>query len=78
MICLSCNKHLSECKCEDLEERLDSAVADGYFAYKYCKICKKHYERCRCKKPDWGIKGADEEKVLKKKRILKMENGSQN
>ncbi len=77
MICLSYDKHLSKCKCEDLEERLDRTVDLGYFAYKYCKICKKHYERCRCKKPDWGIKGADEG-ILKKKRILKMENGSQN
>ena len=78
MICLSCNKHLSKCECPDLEERLDSAVADGRFAYRYCKICQKHYERCRCKNPDWGIKGADEKKILKKERILKLKNGSQN
>ena len=77
MICMVCNKALHYCKCEDLEERLDSAVADGRFAYRHCKVCQKHYERCRCKKPDWGVKGADEE-ILKKKKILKMENGSQN
>jgi len=57
MVCMKCEKHLSECKCPDLEERLDAAVAGGYFVYKYCKKCNKHYERCKCKKPDWAIKG---------------------
>lgn len=57
MVCMKCQKHLSECKCPDLEERLDSAVAAGVFVYKFCKKCNKHYERCKCKKPDWGTKG---------------------
>ena len=59
MVCGKCNSDLSECKCEDLEERLDSAVALGFFAYIYCKKCNKHYERCECKDPEWGTKGYD-------------------
>ncbi|KKN67476.1 hypothetical protein LCGC14_0460730 [marine sediment metagenome] len=77
-MCLVCNKTLHFCKCEDLEKRLDPAVDAGRFAYRYCKKCKKHYERCRCAHPAWGIKGADEEKILRPKRIIKLKNGSQN
>lgn len=57
MVCMKCEKHLSECTCPDLEERLDGAVAGGHFVYKYCIICNKHYERCKCKEPDFRIKG---------------------
>lgn len=62
MWCVKCQKHLSQCTCPDLEERLNSAVKDGSFAYRYCKICDKHYERCKCKKPIWGIKNKEEKK----------------
>lgn len=65
MVCMVCQKHLSECTCPDLEERLDKAVAGGYFVYKYCKKCNKHYERCKCKKPIWGTKGGEVEEELK-------------
>jgi len=56
MWCMKCNKHLSQCTCPDLEERLDSAVSASVFAYKFCKKCGKHYERCKCKNPKWEIK----------------------
>jgi len=56
MWCIKCDKHLSQCICPDLEERLDSAVSAGVFAYKSCKKCGKHYERCKCKDPDWAVK----------------------
>jgi len=59
MWCVKCKKHISECTCEDLEERLNSAVGGGHFAYRYCKVCGKHYERCQCEKPEWGVKGKD-------------------
>lgn len=56
MWCMKCNKHLSECTCLDLEERLDRAVVAGAFVYKYCKKCGKHYARCKCEKPEWEIR----------------------
>jgi len=56
MWCMKCNKHLSECDCPDLEERLNSIASKGVFAYKCCKKCGKHYERCRCDNPEWEIK----------------------
>lgn len=59
MWCLKCNKHLSQCTCSDLEERLDKAVAAKTLIYKYCKLCGKHYERCKCEKPEYWIKGMD-------------------
>lgn len=61
MFCMKCQKDLSQCTCADLEERLNDAVAEGGFVYRYCKLCGKHYEKCKCKKPIWGIK--DKEKV---------------
>lgn len=59
MLCCICQKHLSECTCTNLEDRLDSAVAAGFFVYKYCKKCGKHYERCKCKDPEWGLKNKE-------------------
>ena len=56
MWCMKCNKHLSECTCPDLEERLNSVVSEGVFAYKSCKKCGKHNERCKCKNPEWETK----------------------
>lgn len=56
MWCMRCHKPLSECTCEDLEERLNSAVDQGAFTYRYCKKCGKHYERCKCENPEWAIK----------------------
>lgn len=56
MWCMKCNKHLSQCTCPDLEERLNKAVLGGGFVYKYCKNCGKHYERCKCEKPEWQIR----------------------
>jgi len=53
---MKCNKHLSQCICPDLEERLDGAVLGGHFVYTSCKKCGKHYERCKCEKPEWEIK----------------------
>jgi len=57
MWCAKCQRDLSKCTCEDLEERLNSAVKAGSLAYRYCKKCNKHYAKCKCKNPKWGIKG---------------------
>lgn len=51
MFCNNCENHLSNCTCEDLEKRLDEAVASGHFDYNKCVKCEKHYARCRCKEP---------------------------
>ena len=59
MWCGICQKHLSECTCEDLEERLGRAVGAGVFVYRYCKKCGKHYERCKCKNPEWAVKNKE-------------------
>lgn len=56
MFCTKCQKDLSECVCEDLEERLNRAVSGGSFAYRYCKKCGKHYARCKCEDPEWAMK----------------------
>lgn len=56
MFCCRCQKDLSECTCEDLEERLKDAVAGGQFVYKYCKKCGHHYAKCKCDDPEWSIK----------------------
>ena len=53
MWCMKCNKHLSECICGDIEERLDQVAAKGYFAYRKCSRCGKHYSRCNCENPEY-------------------------
>jgi len=51
MYCNYCEKPLKKCTCEDLEERLDTAVESGHFEYSKCRKCGKHYARCKCKIP---------------------------
>lgn len=55
MWCIRCNKHLSQCECPDINERLKGATESGHFAYKKCSICGKHYELCKCENPQWAI-----------------------
>jgi len=64
MWCTICKTPVSQCTCEDIEERLRS-VAEGpnsKFVYRYCKKCDLHYAKCQCAAPDWGIRGAPEQK----------------
>ena len=56
MWCMKCNKHLSECTCPDLEERLKNAASSGALVYKYCKKCGHHYEKCGCDEPEWALR----------------------
>ena len=53
MVCTICEKNLTDCKCDDIEDRLEDAVKSGHFDYKKCARCGKHYDRCKCKKPVW-------------------------
>lgn len=64
MWCTICQADLSQCTCDDLEERLRSATEalDGKLVYRYCKKCDKHYAKCQCEEPDWGVRGAPEQK----------------
>lgn len=53
MYCEICEKNLTGCNCDDLEDRLDDVVKSGHFDYKKCARCEKHYNRCKCEKPVW-------------------------
>ncbi len=53
MFCMICKKNLSECTCDDLEERLRNVAEGGNFVYRECTKCGKHYDRCKCKKPNF-------------------------
>ena len=52
---MRCDKHLSQCICPDINERLRGATEGGRFVYKKCAICGKHYELCNCENPQWTI-----------------------
>ena len=54
MYCIKCDKHISNCTCGDIEERLKKVVTMGNFAYRACKICGRHYDFCKCENPEWG------------------------
>lgn len=41
MFCERCKNYLKDCKCEDLENRLDDAVKSGHFDYNKCIKCGK-------------------------------------
>ena len=51
MWCEICNKHISECKCLDIGERLRGLAQRGTFVYKQCVVCGKHYALCKCDTP---------------------------
>lgn len=55
MFCMKCSNDLSQCTCDDIEERLQNAAGSGHFAYKKCATCGKHYSRCECAEPKWVI-----------------------
>jgi len=56
MYCTRCGKHISECTCPDIDERLASVAGpESNVVYKICRKCGKHYDRCRCKDPEWGL-----------------------
>ena len=60
MWCMKCNRDLSECICEDLDERLKSLSNDGTLTYRKCLKCGKHYDLCKCENPEWGMSGKNE------------------
>ena len=52
MWCAKCNNKLGDCKCPDLQERLQSL--SRVLIYRKCMKCEKHYEQCKCENPVWG------------------------
>jgi len=58
MWCGKCDRHLSECVCPDIKERLNRVAGMGSFVYRKCLKCGEHYSRCKCEQPEWKIEGA--------------------
>ena len=52
MWCVQCSKHLSQCNCPDLQDRLKSL--GEHVIYRKCLICDQHYSKCKCENPNWG------------------------
>ena len=59
MWCAKCNNHLSNCKCDDIDERLATLKDAPNFASKWCIKCSKHYSRCKCEYPRFEVTGLD-------------------
>lgn len=55
MLCMTCQKELTDCVCPDIDERLARISTSRHFVYRACLRCKKHYARCRCVEPTWGL-----------------------
>ena len=53
MNCDKCKKLIKDCKCPDIDEKLDSLRNNPHYIYKMCDICKRHHDRCKCKDPIW-------------------------
>jgi len=53
MWCSKCQKELSECICDDLEERLAKLRNSEFLVMKWCARCDKHYAVCKCEDPVW-------------------------
>lgn len=56
MYCTKCQKHIANCECPDIKERLASLKEASNVVIKWCKKCGNHYARCKCRKPEWEIK----------------------
>ena len=52
MFCAKCKEDLGDCKCPDLQERLQGL--GGTVIYRKCMKCEQHYSRCKCEEPVWG------------------------
>lgn len=50
MYCCRCNKHIGDCTCPDIEERLAKIGQSDKVVMGACLVCKKHISRCKCTK----------------------------
>lgn len=55
MWCGKCDKHLSQCVCEDLPERIKAIGASGAVVLHFCSGCGDYYARCKCQPPKPGL-----------------------
>ncbi len=53
MWCCQCQNHLSECTCEDIEERLARLRDSPNLVMQWCSVCNSHYSQCMCENPIW-------------------------
>lgn len=74
MYCGNCNKHIAECTCPDIEERLAKLGSAGMnVASKFCKRCARHHSRCQCAEPEFVIRF--DGRVLPESAVVKGANG---
>lgn len=52
MFCTKCNNHIQDCKCPDIDERLNNLKDSPYLAIQFCEKCKRHIRRCICNKKE--------------------------
>lgn len=48
MYCVKCDKHISQCNCPDIEERLQAIRASPHVVLQICKVCDKPSDICKC------------------------------
>jgi len=59
---MKCNKHVGDCDCPDIQERLSGLGGAGTnTAVKVCRKCEQHYARCKCPEPDFFVRIEGEE-----------------
>lgn len=51
MFCGKCSKHVGNCTCPDIRERLESLARSPRLAVDWCSRCDEHHARCRCDSP---------------------------
>ena len=51
MYCVKCQKHVVECKCPDIEERLLRIASHPNIVTEVCVKCGEHRDRCKCPQP---------------------------
>ncbi len=56
MYCTKCNKHLGDCECPDIQERLAAIGNSRHVAVKWCRTCDKYYAKCECVAPDFYVR----------------------
>lgn len=55
MYCTNCNKHVANCTCPDIAERLAALRGASHVATQYCRRCNQHHSRCQCAEPDFVV-----------------------
>jgi hypothetical protein len=48
--CVKCDKHIRDCECPDMDERLETVRLNKWVIFVICEKCGKHIFRCKCEK----------------------------